>query len=69
MRVLCMNKKCAIEIAYAKCDGKQLVFVTSTDVCYRTDDYYHENIAYSKLSDLVIHGYIVVEKLYLKENF
>lgn len=64
-----MDRKCAIGIEFAKCDGKQLVFITSANVCYRTDDYYHENIAYSKLSDLVIHGYIVVEKLYLKEDF
>ena len=69
MRVLNMDKKCATEIEYAKCDGKQLVFVTSTNVCYRTDDYFHENIAYSKLSDLVVDGYIIVDKLYLKEDF
>lgn len=69
MRVLNMAKKCAIEIAYARCEGKKLVFVTSENVGFQTDDYYHENIAYSKLSDLVVHGYIVVEKLYLKEDF
>ena len=69
MRVLNMAKKCAIEIAYAKCEGKKLVFVTSESVGFQTDDYYHENIAYSKLSDLVVDGYIMVEKLYLKEDF
>ena len=69
MRVLCRDKKCAVEIEYAELDGKQLVFVTSADVCYRTDDYYHENIAYSALSNLVVDGYIMVEKLYLKEDF
>lgn len=69
MRVLNMDKQCAVEVEYAKCDGKQLVFITSTNVGYRTDDYYHENIAYSKLSDLVVDGYIMVDKLYLKEDF
>ena len=69
MRVLNMAKKCAIEIAYARCEGKKLVFVTSENVGFQTDDYYHENIAYSKLSDLVLHGYIIVEKLYLKQEF
>lgn len=69
MRVLNMDKKCATEIAYAKCDGSRLVFITSTDVCYQTDDYYHENIAYAKLSDLVLHGYIIVDRLYLKQEF
>ncbi len=68
MRVVCMDKKCAIEIEFAKCDGKQLIFITSENVCCRTDDYYNENIAYSKLSDLVADGYIMVEKLYLKEE-
>lgn len=69
MRVFNMSKKCAIEIAYAKCEGNKLVFITSESVCYQTDDYCHENIAYSKLSDLVLHGYIIVEKLYLKQEF
>lgn len=64
-----MDKRCAIEVDYAKCDGKRLVFVTSAGVGYQTDDYYNKNIAYSKLSDLVVHGYIVVGKLYLKEDF
>ena len=64
-----MDKKCAVEVAYAKCDGKRLVFITSENVGYQTEDYYHENIAYSKLSDLVVDGYIMVEKLYLKEDF
>lgn len=69
MRVFNMDKNCVIEIAYAKCDGKQLVFITSTDVCYRTDDYYHGNIAYSKLCDLARNGYIAVDKLYIKQEF
>lgn len=69
MRVLNMSKKCAVEIAYAKCEGKKLVFITSESVGYQTDDYCHENIAYSKLSDLVLHGYIIVEKLYLRQEF
>lgn len=69
MRVLNMDKKCAIEIAYARCEGKKLVFVTAESVGFQTGDYYCENIAYSKLSDLVVDGYIMVEKLYLKEDF
>ena len=66
MRVLNMDKKCAVEVAYARCEGKKLVFVTSESVGYQTDDYFNENIAYCKLNDLVIDGYIAVEKLYLK---
>lgn len=69
MRILNMDKKCAVEVNYAKCDGKRLVFITSASVGYQTDEYYHENIAYSKLSDLVVHGYIIVDKLYLKKDF
>lgn len=69
MRVLNMDKKCATEIDFAMCDGKQLNFITVTNVCYRTDDYCNENIAYSKLRDLVTNGYIMVEKLYIKQEF
>ena len=69
MRVLCRDMKCAVEVDYVKCDGNRLVFVTSASVGYQTDEYYHENIAYGKMSDLVIHGYIVVDKLCLKEYF
>ena len=64
MRVLCMNGKYAIEIECAKCYGSRLIFTTSNNIQYHTDDYYNENIAYSKLSDLVVNGYIFVEKLY-----
>ena len=66
MRVLNMETKCAMEIEYAICDGKRLSLITLNNICYQTDDYCNENIAYSKLSDLVINGYIIVEKLDIK---
>lgn len=68
MRVLNMDEKCAVEIICANREGNKLVFITSANVSYQTDDYYNENIACSKLTDLVVDGYIVVEKLYLKED-
>lgn len=69
MRVFCKDKNSVIVIDFAKCDGKQLIFITATNVCYRTDDYYSENIALCELTDLAANGYIIVDKLYLKEDF
>jgi hypothetical protein len=69
MRVFNRDKNCVIAVEYAKCDGKQLVFMTVAGVGYRTDDYYAENIALCTLSDLAKNGYIIVDKLYIKEDF
>lgn len=62
-------KDFAIAIKYVKRVGKQLVFKDFDNVCYRTSNYYHENIAQSVLGDLVADGYIRVDELHLKEDF
>ena len=64
MRVLCRDGDYAIGIEYAKCNGKQLVLITSTGVCYYTDDYFSENLALCALDDLVKNGHIMVNKLH-----
>lgn len=69
MRVFNRDKDCVIAVEYARCDGKQLVFMTVTGVGYCTDDYYSENIALCTLSDLAKDGYIIVNRLYIKEDF
>ena len=69
MRVFNRDKNCVIAVEYAACNGKQLVFITATGVGYRTDDYYAENIALCTLSDLAKNGYIIVDTLYIKEDF
>lgn len=69
MRVRCRDGNYVVAIRYAKLDGKQLIFKTLDDVCCHTDDYYHENIALGALCDLTNNGYIIVDKLYIKEDF
>ena len=68
MRVLNLSKKCAVEIEYAECIDNRLIFTTSEFTVYYTDEYANANIAHNKLCNLVINGYIIVDKLYLKEN-
>ena len=65
MRVLFNN--CAIAIKCAFCDGKKLTLMTldGEEYCayYRTGD-----IALHTLHELIIHGYIAVNKLYKEDN-
>ena len=63
MRVICGN--CVREIKWAEHNGKQLVLKDFDNVCYYTDDYYHENIALCALNDLAVNGYIRVKTLHL----
>lgn len=65
MRVLCENDKYAISVEHAKIDGKRLVFITYSGARYFTDEYFHENIAFAKLNDLVVNGYIMVKELHI----
>lgn len=65
MRLICENF--AMLIKSAECEGKRLIFRDFDDVVYYTDEYFHENIAMAKLSDLVFDGYIRVKALHVKE--
>ena len=67
MRVLCENDYYAISVEHAKINGKRLLFVTYSGARYFTDEYFHENIALAKLSDLVTNGYINVKELHVLE--
>ena len=67
MRVLCGN--CVIEMNCALCNGKKLILETYDGKHYYTDDYYSENIAMCTLSDLVVNGYVRVNRLHIKEDF
>lgn len=69
MRVRCIDGKYVIAVEYAECDGKALVFRDYNGKYYHTDDYYHENTALCTLSDLAKNGYILVERLHIKEDF
>lgn len=68
MRVLCRDMKCAIEIEYAKVDGKRLFFTTTSGIQCYTDDYIDEYTANWELENLVIQGYLTTEKLHIKEE-
>lgn len=61
MRVMCEDF--AIGIEWVRRDGKRLTFKAVDGSHYYTDDYYHENIAYCRLSDLVMDGYLKVRTL------
>ena len=64
MRVLCRDGNYATAVEYAKCNGKQLVLITSNGVSCCTDDYFSENLALCALDELVKNGYIMVDRLY-----
>lgn len=53
----------AIAIKIAQCECKRLIFEDLDGVRYYTDDYFSDNIAYCRLNDLVVNGYIRVENL------
>lgn len=65
MRVLCENDNYAISVEHAKINGKRLLFITYSGERYFTDEYFHENIAFAKLNDLVVNGYIMVKELHI----
>lgn len=67
MRIICGD--CVVAIQYAKCEGKHLVFIASGGMRFRTDDYFSENIAYCKLNDLAVNGYIRLDEEHIKEDF
>jgi hypothetical protein len=67
MRVRC--KDYVISIDSAMCDGKRLVFKSSSGKRYCTREYLHENMVFRMLCCLTKDGYIVVDKLYVDEDF
>ena len=67
MRVRCRDGNYAIEIKYAEVDGKRLLFKDFDNVWYYTNNFFHENIAEAKLSDLTIDGFVVVDVLNVKD--
>ena len=62
MRVMCGDF--AMEIEWVRLNGKQLVFKGLDGTRYHTDDYFSDNIAYCKLNDLVVNGYIRVDSMH-----
>jgi hypothetical protein len=61
MRVICEDF--AIGIEWVRRNGKRLIFKAVDGSYYCTDDYFAENIAYCRLSDLVMDGYLKVKVL------
>ena len=67
MRVRCKDDNYVIAIKYAEVDGKRLLLKDFDNVWYYTNDFFHENIAEAKLSDLTIDGFVVVNTLHVKD--
>lgn len=61
MRVICEDF--AIGIEWVRLNGKCLTFKAVDGSYYCTDNYFSENIAYCRLSDLVVNGYLRVKEL------